>query len=238
MNTHHPGEQKRYSATEENPLRYLLYLPSRFNDLPEKRWPVICFLHGVGEAAKDKAGEEHPIEVLMNHGTPPWHCEVNSPLIQDFIVLSPQLPARGQWSQANFESVENILRTIYNSFRGDPKRSYLTGFSYGGKGVFDFAEDPSRKISWAALWPVDDANDQPRRSCSVKRTWLHFGTWKPDPQRCTVANLQLTQAGTFRDGYPKTNGIYTDYTAFDYDHATTCVAAYSDWRAYEWLLSP
>jgi len=29
--------------------------------------------------------------------------------------------------------VENILRTIYNSFRGDPKRSYLTGFSYGAK---------------------------------------------------------------------------------------------------------
>ncbi len=245
MDTHNPGEQKRYPSSEENYLRYLLYLPSQFNALPEKRWPVLCFLHGGGEAAKDKAEKEQPIEALMNHGSPPWHCEINSPLIQNFIVVSPQLPARGKWSQPDFEQMEKILRTIYSNYRGDPHKTCLTGFSYGGKGVFDFAlwaeelskKDPSRKVSWAALWPVDEANDQARTACSVKRVWLHFGTWRPDLQKSTVANLGLKQAGTFRNGYPKTDGLYTDYTRFGYDHVTTCAVSYADWRVYEWLLS-
>src|SRR5258706_80206 len=120
MNTHKPGEQKRYPATNENHLRYLLYLPSRYSELPEKRWPVLCFLNGAGEGDKGKGDTEQPIEALMNHGSPPWHCEINSPLIQDFIVLSPQLPARGRWSQQDFEGVERLLRTLYKDFRGDP----------------------------------------------------------------------------------------------------------------------
>ena len=245
MDTHNPGEQKRYPATKENDLRYLLYLPPNFNASPEKRWPVLCFLHGAGEAAKNKVEKEQPFEVLMNHGSPAWHCEINSPLIRDLIVVSPQLPARGQWSPADFEKVENILRMIYESFRGDPTKTFLTGFSYGAKGIFDFAawvderskKDPSKVISIAALWPVDDANDLPRTSCSVKRIWLHFGTWKQEPQRMTATNLKLTQATTFRNNYPKTDLLYTDYTSFDYYHGATCSTAYADWRVYEWLMA-
>jgi hypothetical protein len=245
MDTHNAGEQKRYPCTEENYLRYLLYLPDTFNDLADKRWPVLCFLHGAGEAAKDQTEKEQPIETLMNHGAPPWHCEINSPLIRDFIVLSPQLPARRRWGQPDFEKLERILRIIYSNFRGDPDKTYLTGFSYGGKGVFDFAlwaeelskQDPSRKLSWAALWPVDDANDQARLSCSVKRIWLHFGMWKTDPQKSTVIKLGLTPVRAFRNGYPKSDGLYTDYTEFGYGHTTTCAASYADWRVYEWLLS-
>jgi predicted peptidase len=71
MDTHNPGDQKRYPPTEENYLRYLLYLPSKFKYLPEKRWPVLCFLHGAAEAAKDRTEKEQPIDVLMNHGAHP-----------------------------------------------------------------------------------------------------------------------------------------------------------------------
>ena len=72
MDTHNPGEQKRYPSTEDNYLKYLLYLPPAFNDSSEKQWPVLCFLHGGGEAAKNKAEEDQPIEALMNHGSPAW----------------------------------------------------------------------------------------------------------------------------------------------------------------------
>jgi hypothetical protein len=51
--------------------------------------------------------------------------------------------------------VEQILRRVYNSFCGDPEKTHLTGFSYGGRGVFDFVpwaeelakKDPSRRVS-------------------------------------------------------------------------------------------
>jgi hypothetical protein len=243
MDAHKPGEQKRYPSTHDNDLRYLLYLPPAFNESREKRWPVLCFLHGGGEAATDKAGNDQPIEALMNHASPAWHCEINSPLIRDFIVLSPQLPTRRKWEQPDFEEVEQILRTIYANFRGDPGKTSLTGFSYGAKAVFDFAawaeegKDPSKHISWNALWPVDEANDQARASCSVKRVWLHFGIWKPDLQKNTVANLGLAPSEPFRKEYPKTGRLYTEYTSFGYDHVTTCAVSYADWRVYEWLLN-
>lgn len=245
MIIHNPGEQKRYPATEGNDLRYLLYLPPSFNDASEKRWPVLCYLHGGGEAARNKAGEQQPIEALMNHGSPAWHCETNSPLIRDFIVLSPQLPDRRKWTQPDFENTEKILRTVYRNFRGDPERTSLTGFSYGAKAVFDFAlwadelsrKDPSRKISWAALWPVDEANDQPRASCPVKRVWLQFGTWKPDLQRSTAANLGLKEAAPFCREFPREDRLSTDYSPFGYDHVTTCAISYGDWRVYDWLLN-
>lgn len=245
MDNHKPGEQKRYPSSDENHLRYLLYLPPAFEYASDKRWPVLCFLHGGGEAAHNKAGEEQPFEALMNHGSPAWHCETNSPLIRDFIVLTPQLPARRQWTRLDFQQTEKILRTVYGNFRGDPDRTSLTGFSYGAKAVFDFAvwadelseKDSAKKLTWAALWPVDEANNDARSSCSANRVWLHFGSWKPDLQKHTAANLLLAQSAPFRKDYPKTGRLYTDYTAFGYDHITTCAVSYADWRVYEWLLN-
>ncbi len=243
MPTRNPGEQKPYEPVSGGQLRYLLYVPSNFIKVDEK-WPGLCFLHGKGEAAKN-GDEKQSNEVLMNHGSPPWHCAINSPLIQGFIVVSPQRPNPGRWTQRDFEEVTQILRTIYENFRGDPKRSYLTGFSYGGQAVFDFVhwaealseKDPSKRVEWAALWPVDDASDQPRKSCNVKRIWLHFGTWKPGPHNSTFKNLNLSEVGAFRNGHPHADHLYTDYGPFDYNHTATCVAAYADWRVYEWLLS-
>ena len=181
----------------------------------------------------------------MNHGSPAWHCEINSPLIRDFIVLTPQLPVRRQWTLPDFEQTEKIMRTVYKNFRGDPGRTCLTGFSYGAKAVFDFAvwaeelskRDPARTVSWAALWPVDEANNEARSSCSVNRVWLHFGSWKPDLQKSTAGNLGLARSEAFRKEYPKTDRLYTDYTQFGYDHLATCAASYADWRVYEWLLN-
>ena len=45
--------------------------------------------------------------------------------------------------------------------------------------------------------PVDDANDQARKDCSIKRIWLHFGNWKPVAQKLTAKNLELTETIPF-----------------------------------------
>lgn len=231
---HDPGTQRAFPPIQKGQLRYLLYRPSAVDELPEKKWPVICFLHGIGEAAKNSDETEQSLYALLRHGTPPWHAEINSPLIQEFIVFSPQLPERRYWAKRDFEEITQIVEIIYKRLRGDRERSYLTGFSIGGKGVFDFAAWGGK---WAALWPVDDAHGRARESCDTQRIWLHFGSWKPIPQKATAENLELAEVEPYRGEVSNEDRLYTDYTRFGYDHAGTCVAAYSDWRVYRWLLS-
>lgn len=245
LRPHRPAEQRAYEPTPGNRLRYLLYLPPGFADSSERHWPVICFLHGRGEAAHDAEGRPHPIELLFNHGAPPWHCAMNSPLVHEFIVLSPQLPMQRPWELGDLEEISGVLETIYRDFHGDRDRSFLTGFSLGGRGVLDFAtwtgqlplKQGAARPRWAALWPVDDATQTARSACSVPRIWLHYGSWHPEIQQDSARNLMLQPAPPFRGAGQSGNRFYTDYTAFGYGHCPTCVAAYADARTYRWLLN-
>ena len=90
MNKHNSGQQMFYDPIEGGLLSYLLYIPPDFSEA--RKWPVLCFLHGANEAAKNLSGDIQSISVVMKHGSPPWHCEINSPLVRDFIVLSPLAP--------------------------------------------------------------------------------------------------------------------------------------------------
>ena len=242
--SHAGGEQRAYDPAREGLLRYLLYLPAAFDELTDRRWPVLCFLHGRGEAASSSEGAPQPIEMLFSHGSPPWHCSINSPLTRDFIVLSPQLPVQRPWERRDLAEITAMLRTIYRDFRGDRERTFLTGFSLGGRGTFDFAAWTAEAvvgkerdtIRWAALCPVDDAATEPRTECSTQRVWLHFGTWKPEPQKLTAQNLKLREVPLFRPGACNADRQYTDYAGAGCGHCPTCVAAYADPRVYEWLL--
>lgn len=240
--SHTAGQQRAYAPVPEGLLRYLLYLPAGFDEAPDRRWPVLCFLHGRGEAASSSDGAPQPIETLFSHGSPPWHCSIDSPLTRDFIVLSPQLPVQRPWNQRDLGEISALLRTIYADFRGAAERTFLTGFSLGGRGTFDFAAwsadgsaGAGTDIRWAALWPVDDAAAEPRTECPVARVWLHFGTWKPDVQQVTAANLGLRQVPLYRPGNADSDRQYTDYAGAGCGHCPTCVAAYADPRVYAWL---
>lgn len=244
--THSSGQQRPYSPTTGCQLRYLLYLPPEFDRRPDHRWPVLCFLHGRGEAARDVEGVEQPIELLFNHGAPPWHCAMNSPLVHDFIVVSPQLPEQRPWTPDDLQALADILETVYADLHGDRRRTFLTGFSLGGRGTFDFAEwelqrplkSGVERLHWAALWPVDDAVQSARTTCSVSRVWLHYGSWHPEVQQDSARNLALQPVLPFRDADRSGDRLYTDYAAFGYGHCPTCVAAYADARVYRWLLHP
>ncbi len=240
---HPPGEQRPYEPAPGNRLRYLLYLPPGLTGRPGRQWPVLCFLHGRGEAARNVEGTEQPIELLFNHGAPPWHCAMNSPLVREFIVVSPQLPIQRPWKPGDLLEVTAILETMYAKFHGDRDRTFLTGFSLGGRGTFDFAQwtgtdtaPGTERLRWAALWPVDDAAQSPRTACTVERVWLHYGTWRPEVQNRSARHIGLQAAPPFRTVDTTGNRLFTDYSPFEYGHCPTCVTAYGDARVYAWLL--
>ena len=48
---------------QEVDLNYLLFLPESYNNDQETKWPLILFLHGIGERGND-------LELLKIHGIP------------------------------------------------------------------------------------------------------------------------------------------------------------------------
>lgn len=122
--------------------RYQVYLPADFT--ASQAWPVILFLHGVGECGSDGL---RPTEVGIGRAIR-RHADRFPAL-----VVFPQVPPecrgwRGNAAAAALRALDHVIA----EFRGDPRRLYLTGLSMGGSGTFRVAaEQPGR---FAALIPV------------------------------------------------------------------------------------
>ena len=141
-----------------------------------------------------------------------------------FIIVAPQLPAPGGdiWSQYA-PAVQQLIKAVQAQYHGDPRRTYLTGFSFGGNGVLDIAMAQSN--FWAALWAVDLT----RVSASPERPiWLCLRQGHPQTNDF-IAGLQLSSAKTD----PQGNRLYT---VSGRDHVDAATSAYRDNRIYDWLL--
>lgn len=133
-------------ATGEH--RYVVFVPKNYT--PEKKYPVILFLHGAGERGNDGLKQTQvglgPI-VKQDADTFP------------FIVVFPQAENMkesllGGWL-ANTDDAKRavkILDTVMKDYAVDPDKQILTGWSMGGYGTWSLAAaDPTR---WSAVAPL------------------------------------------------------------------------------------
>src|SRR6188474_2697822 len=108
-------------STEEQldpALPFMQYLPKGHD--PAKKWPVIVFLHGIGEVGGNlRKVTEHSLPRVVE--SPNWNWP--------FIVLSPVLPTANWHPRAQL--VSDIFDHAVNTLGGDPNRLYLTGVSHG-----------------------------------------------------------------------------------------------------------
>jgi len=120
-------------------VNYYLYLPRGYSTAGEYRWPVLLFLHGAGERGDD-------LERVKVHGPPKVIDTIEG---FDAIIISPQCPADQTWDN---ETLLTLLSEVSYRYKGDPKRTYLTGLSMGGYAAWSLAtEHPER---FAAVVPV------------------------------------------------------------------------------------
>lgn len=112
-------------------LNYLENLPKDYDGKSEKKYPLVIFLHGMGERGND-------VKKVAAHGIPKL-IEKKSPLLQkyEFIAVSPQCPEPYVW---NFipEALENLIKNCIEKLSVDTSRIYLTGLSMGGFGTWGF----------------------------------------------------------------------------------------------------
>jgi poly(3-hydroxybutyrate) depolymerase len=180
--------------------------------------PLLCFLHGYDEAA--------PMEIvaaLTRHG--PLSEHTPPALVADFVVVAPQLPQGGDVWHEQAEVVRSLVLRLQKEHGTDNSRRYLTGFSFGGNGVFDLGL--AHPGFWTALWAVDPTRVP--SSDLEEPVWLSIGSVARHATEQFIERLQ----SQLPDEELLADRIHLDE---DEDHVGSARRAYADARIYRWLL--
>lgn len=116
-------------TSEKANLNYLLYIPGEYGVNPERRWPLLIYLHGMTRVNTS-------LEVLIND------YPLNTLKEQDyfpFIVLAPLGTGEYEfWATDEMvDSIMTLLDEIQVALTVDANRIYLTGVSAGGNGTWE-----------------------------------------------------------------------------------------------------
>lgn len=214
-----PSKQQAWTFdakfTRSERLAYLLYLPADYEREPEKRWPLILYLHGGSLRGEDV---EHVRSLGLPHRL---ESEPNFP----FIVVSPLCPAGEIWSDAG--SIAALLDEVARKCRVDPARMYVTGHSMGGRGALYFAyRMPERFAAVLALSPVSPVNAWAAVLARMP-LWIVHGT--ADAIAPAVETHQLVDTIQAAGGRPRVDLLEgRDHFLLDF---------YDRPEVYDWLLT-
>lgn len=196
-------------------IDYLLYLPNDY-DATEKDWPLLVFLHGLGERGPD-------LNRVKKHG-PAKLIETGREF--PFIIVSPQCVATGWWSYET-EKVITLINEITETYRVDKKRVYLTGLSMGGFGTWAVAASyPDR---FAAIAPVCGGGH-----IFVANNLKNVPVWAFHGAKDSVVPLERSQEMVDAVNSAGGHAKLTVYPQADHNSWTE---TYKNEKLYEWLLS-
>ncbi|MFQ5632893.1 MAG: prolyl oligopeptidase family serine peptidase [bacterium] len=144
------GFLKRSVTIDSNDYCYQVFVPKAYT--PMKKWPVILFLHGLGEGGADCS-----VQTEVGIG-PAIRRQIG---VFPAIVVFPQAPRWSLWIGALETMALKALEQTIAEFNTDPTRVYLTGLSLGGYGAWYLAAHHPNKF--AALAPVAGGILPPQR---------------------------------------------------------------------------
>ncbi|NEU05482.1 dienelactone hydrolase family protein [Clostridium senegalense] len=195
-------------------LSYLVYLPQSYNT--NVKMPLILSLHGSGECGKNIEGVKkwgiHKI-LRLNDNFP-------------FIVVSPQCPNGEIW-EMQFNALKDLLDKIENDYNIDAERIYLTGYSLGGYGTWNFAIlNPER---FTAIVPISGGAISPKKALCLK----NLPIWVAHGDNDTAVNFE--ESKRIVDCLKKYNSniIFKVYEGRGHE---VCTTAYEEPELFQWLL--
>jgi len=194
--------------------QYLLYLPDGYATDTAKRWPLMIFLHGSGEAGTD-------LNKVKAWG-PPKLIEAGKKY--PFIVVSPQAPPNTGWQ---VEVLRAMLNDLKQKYRVDNDRVYLTGLSMGGFGTWNYSEKFPDDL--AAIAPICGGGD-------VAKVWQlrHMPVWCFHGAKDDVVPPASSQAMV--DALKKYNPD-VKFTLYPDANHNSWEVTYNNDSLYTWLLA-
>jgi dienelactone hydrolase len=131
---------------------YFEYLPQGYNSNTWQSYPLIIFIHGIGELGNGTTDLGNILNCwtalprLIANGSFPSSVNAAGQNFS-FLVISPQFK---WWPSAS--DVNDVIDYAIRNYRVDQSRIYVTGLSMGGGAVWDFAGAYPTKA--AAVVPV------------------------------------------------------------------------------------
>jgi len=133
--------------------KYAVFVPKSYRPGTTQKYPVIIFLHGVGEGAGLGEGDLKNLTVGLGPAV------ARKADTFDFIVIFPQ--SDGGWNPDS-DYTRDMFTALANTAREypiDPQRVYLTGLSTGGAGTW--AIGAKYRDNFAALVPMGSNGSSP-----------------------------------------------------------------------------
>jgi poly(3-hydroxybutyrate) depolymerase len=214
-------------------LPYRLYIPE--NILPDKKYPLVIFLHGAGDWGTDNSSQ------LANF---PYHyIDATNSTEYTAYYLAPQCTEQSPWSSfpgypevftpaTPTQSTAQVLALIDTLLHSDTinidlHRIYVTGFSLGGEGAFDIITRAPGLF--AAAVPICGIADTAKASLMTNTPlWIFHGS--EDNINSVTYSRIIVDALTNIGKPPK----YTEYEGYDH---YVWDKAYGEAELLPWIFS-
>jgi predicted peptidase len=223
------------TAVGSNIAAYYVGVPALY-DSTTKNYPLIVFLHGVGELANEKKGVSAVANVgvsrLLNQHNFPASFNVNGQAFS-FIVVSPQFK---EWPKTS--DVNALIDYMVEKYRIDASRIYVVGESMGGGTTWDFAGAYSNKV--AAIVPISGASYAADKTCqNIADGRVAVWAFHNDGDKVVSVNVSKQFIDKINGDHAEPAAKLTVFTSNDHDAWTKATdPSYKEngMNIYEWLL--
>jgi len=222
-------EKRTFTGLAGVNLQYRLLKPENYD--PKEKYPLVIFLHGMGERGDDNAAQ-------LKWGVEEFTKSENRKKYPCFL-MAPQCPTKGNATWAGFgmefqkEPTEpmrlllDAIPALMKDFSIDENRIYITGLSMGGFGTWDaLVRKPEL---FAAAVPICGGGDVKTAEKVAKiPIWVFHGA--KDNAVPVARSRDMVAALKKAGGAPK----YTEYPSVGHD---SWIPAYKDAEMFAWLFA-
>jgi predicted peptidase len=224
-------QKKIYRNAAGETLRYRIYVPRNYD--PQDKYPLILFLHAVGQRGQDNEAQlKHP-EVLR-------FVSDNVQARYPCFLVAPQCPKDEKWVDVPWGSataqampaeptpalrrVMELLNALDKQFSTDPMRHYATGIAMGAFGAVELCLRHSDY--WAAAFPVCGGGDDSRAADLAKiPLWFFHG------EKDTAVPVQRARSMIAALRAANGSARYSEYSGM----VNVWAQAYNDPELPDWL---
>jgi predicted peptidase len=212
-------EAEKYQYGKVGDMPYRILMPRNYN--PTLKYPLVIFLHGMGESGSDN-------ERQLTWGASLFQVDSVREKYPA-IVIFPQCPEKEYWFKGwGKKHIKALLDTVVETYLVDKSKIYLGGLSMGAYGTFEIV--PDHPELFAAAVAISGDGNLKKIAAMARTKWRIFAGKRDEVVPSSKTEKMATAlvdagASVALTVYPET------------DHAGTWTKAFAEPDFCHWLFS-